>query len=99
MGSHPGILSGMPTESAAFNVRIGSPEMRGVVGTPLFALKMPPSCHPFSTVAAGPWRDWPTGICQIALIDAVWVKLKSEGAQLIPGAYQNQVVTEFEKAS
>src|SRR5438128_11490942 len=99
MGSRPGILSGMPTESAAFSVRIGSPEMRGVVGTPLFALKMPPTCHPRSTPAASPWREEETGICQIALTDAVWVKLKSEGAQLIEGANQNQVVTEFEKAS
>ena len=30
---------------------------------------------------------------------AVWVKLKSDGAQLMDGANQNQVVMEFEKAS
>src|SRR2546426_12535112 len=98
-GSRPGILSGMRTESAELSVRIGSREMRGVVGPPLFALKMPPSCHPRSTPAATPWREEDTGICQIALTDAVWVKLKSEGAQLIPGANQNQVVMQFEKAS
>src|SRR5437867_6687037 len=100
MGSRPGILSGIPNVSEPeFRTFIGSPEMRGVVGTPLFALNMPPSCHPRSTPAAGPWREGDTGICQSALIDAVWVKLKSEGAQLMEGANQNQVVMEFEKAS
>src|SRR5215472_1479961 len=82
-----------------FCTPMGSPEMRGVVGTPLFALKMPPTSHPCSTPAAGPCRAGDTGICQIALITAVCVKLKSEGAQLMDGANQNQVVMEFEKAS
>src|SRR5215831_12226832 len=100
MGSHPAILSGMPNVSEPeFCTPIGSPEMRGVVGTPLFALKMPPSSHPRTTAATGPCRDGDTGICQSALMTAVWVKLKSEGAQLMDGANQNQVVMEFEKAS
>src|SRR5207247_5127475 len=91
MGSTPGILSGMPNGSEPeFRTPIGSPEMRGVVGTPLFALKMPPICHPRSSAAAGPWREEDTGICQIPLTDAVWVKLKSEGAQLMEGANRSE---------
>ena len=73
--------------------------MRGVVGTPLFALTMPPNSHPRSAPAASPCREDETGICQIALTTTVWVKLKSEGAQLMDGANQNHVVMEFEKAS
>src|SRR6516225_5485716 len=100
MGSHPGILSGMPNASEPeFCTPIGSPPMSGVVGTPLFALTMPPTSHPRSSVAARPCKEDETGICQSALMTAVWVKLKSEGAQLMDGANQNQVVMEFEKAS
>src|SRR6516162_1023065 len=100
MGSHPGILSGMPNVSEPlFCAPITSPWMSGVVGTPLVALKIPPTSHPRSTAAAGPCIERGTGICQSALMVAVWVKLKSEGARLICGANQNQVVTELEKES
>jgi len=44
-----------------------------VVGIPLFALKMPPTCHPPSATAAGPFRDFDAGTCQIALMTAVCV--------------------------
>src|SRR5262249_13807755 len=77
----------------------GSPPIRGVVGIPSFSLTIPPNSHPRSTVAAGPWREPGAGICQIPLMDALLVTLKSEGARLICGANQNQLVTEFEKAS
>src|SRR5215469_5610941 len=100
MGSHPGILFGMPNVSEPeFCTPMGSPEKRGVVGTQLFALKIPPTSHPRSAPAANPCSEEEIGICQSALMTAVWVKLKSEGAQLMDGANQNQVVMEFEKAS
>src|SRR2546425_11754086 len=100
MGSTPGTRSGMPNVSEPlFCTPIGSPEMRGVVGTPLFSLTMLASSHPFTSAPAGPWRDLSPGTSQMPLIAAVWVILKSEGPQLIDGADQNQVVMEFEKAS
>src|SRR5713226_2082620 len=63
MGSHPGTLSGMPNVSEPlFCAPITSPEMRGVVGTPLFILMMPPNSHPLSTPRANPVRG--PGTCQ-----------------------------------
>src|ERR1700680_4272119 len=98
MGSHPGTLSGMPNVSEPeFCTPIGSPEMRGVVGTPLFILRMLPNCHPPSTPFANPARG--PGTCQRPLMTAVCVTLKSETARLMDGANQNQVVMDFEKAS
>src|SRR5215471_3902803 len=82
-----------------FCAPMGSPEMRGVVGTPLFSLRMPPISHPFTSAPKGPWRDLGPGASQMPLIATVWVMLKSETARLMFGANQNQVVTEFEKAS
>src|SRR5882724_5676365 len=76
MGSDPGTRSGMPNVSEPlFCTPIGSPEMRGVVGIPLFSLRMPVISHPFTSAPAGPWRDLSPGTSQMPLIDAVWVML------------------------
>src|SRR5207245_2286682 len=100
MGSDPGTRSGMPNVSEPlFCTPIGSPEMRGVVGIPLFSLRMPPISHPFTSAPKDPWRDLGPGTSQMPLIATLWVMLNSETARLICGANQNQVVMEFEKAS
>src|SRR5947209_10264032 len=76
MGSDPGTRSGMPNVSEPlFCTPIGSPEMRGVVGIPLFNLRMPPISHPFRSAPAGPWRDLSPGTSQMPLMAAVWVML------------------------
>src|ERR1700719_1751203 len=82
-----------------FCTPIGSPPMRGVVGTPLFSLRILPNSHPFMSAPAGPWRDLDPGTSQMPLIAALCVMLKSETARLIWGANQNQLVMELEKAS
>src|SRR5712691_118248 len=88
----------MPNASEPlFCTRMGSPAMRGVVGMPLFSLRMLPNCHPPSTAPANLARG--PGTCQMPLITALWVTLKSETAWLIRGANQYQLVMEFEKES
>src|ERR1700680_5327250 len=97
MGSHPGTLFGMPNVSEpVFCTPMGSPEISGVVGTPLFILRMPPTSHPPSTPRANPALG--AGTCQRPLVTAVWVKLKSETAWLRGGVNQNEMVMEFAKA-
>src|SRR5215471_2398027 len=99
-GSHPGTRFGIENASEPeFWTPSGSPPIRGVVGIPLFILTIPPNSHPRSRTVAGPRRDLETGICQIPLIDALCLTSKSDGAWLISGANQNQLVTEFENAS
>src|SRR5579872_351425 len=86
------------TSEPTFCIPRGSGAMRGVVGTPLFSLTMPPNCHPPTTAAKPLWRCDP-GNSQVPLTETAWVTLKSEGPLLIEGANQNQLVTEFEKVS
>src|SRR5215470_10484526 len=82
-----------------FCAPITSPEMSGVVGTPLLVLNKLLNSHPRSSTPASPWREEDTGTCQRPLMTAVWVKLKSEGPWPAFGSYQNNVVMEFEKES
>src|SRR4029077_16017981 len=75
-GLHPATRSGMPNVSEPlFCTPRGSPPMRGVVGIPLFSLRMLPSSHPFRSAPAGPWRDLAPGTSQMPLIAALWVTL------------------------
>src|SRR5438445_11155138 len=100
MGAHPGTRSGRPNPSEpAFRTPMASSLMMGVVGIPLFSLRMLAISHPFASAPPTPWRDFGPGISQMALIAALWVMLYSEGPLLMDGSNQHHVVLQVDRSA